>query len=95
MCGVRHAAEQHNLAEAIAELREMAAGRNDILAEAPGVTAGAWYAAPAAHVGTELLVAGMLIAAGGCDGKPLGYEEVERWTRIGYERGVRSREGER
>jgi len=41
----RHAAEQHNLAEAIAELREMAGGRNDILAEAAGVTAGAWHAA--------------------------------------------------
>jgi hypothetical protein len=34
--------------------------------------------------GTELLVAGMLIMAGGYDGKPLGYAE-----------GVRSRQGER
>ena len=43
----RHPVEQHNLAEAVAELREMAGGRNDILAEAAGVTAEAWYAAPA------------------------------------------------
>lgn len=91
----RHATEQHNLAEAIAELREMAGGRNDILAEAAGVTAGAWHAAPSAHVGTELLVAGMLIMAGGYDGKPLDYAELERWTRVGYERGLRSRKGER
>jgi hypothetical protein len=91
----RHATEQHNLAEAIAELREMAGGRNDILAEAAGVTAGAWYAAPGAHVGTELLVAGMLIMAGGYDGKPLDYDELERWTRVGYERGMKSLKGER
>jgi hypothetical protein len=91
----RRAAEQHNLAEAIAELREMAGGRNDILAEAAGVTAGSWYAHPAGHVGIELLVAGMLIAAGGYDGKPLDSGEWERWTRVGYERGMRSRKGER
>jgi hypothetical protein len=91
----RHAAEQHNLAEAIAELREMAGGRNNILAEATGVTAGAWYAAPAAHVGTELVVAGMLISAGGYDGKPLDYGQLERWTHVGYERGMRQRAGER
>jgi hypothetical protein len=91
----RHAAEQHSLAEAIDELRQMAGGRNNILAEAAGVTAGAWYAAPASQVGIELLVAGMLIMAGGYDGKPLDYGELERWTRDGYERGMRSRKGER
>ena len=79
----RHATDQHNLAEAIAELREMAGGRNDILAEAAGVTAGAWHAAPSAHVGIELLVAGMLIMAGGYDGKPLDYAELERWRGSG------------
>jgi hypothetical protein len=50
---------------------------------------------PSRHVGTELLVAGMLIMAGGYDGQPLDYTELERWTRVGYERGVRSRKGER
>ena len=50
---------------------------------------------PAGHVGIELLVAGMLIMAGGYDGKPLDYGELERWTRVGYERGMRSRKGER
>jgi hypothetical protein len=37
----------------------------------------------------------MLIMAGGHDGKPLDYEELERWTRVGFERGMRSRKGER
>jgi hypothetical protein len=34
-------------------------------------------------VGTELLVAGMLIMAGGYDGKPLDDAELERWIRAG------------
>jgi hypothetical protein len=54
----RYAAEQRNLAESIAELREMADGRNDILAEAAGITAGSWYVSPATHVGYELIAAG-------------------------------------
>ena len=29
------------------------------------------------------------------DGKPLDYEELERWTRVGSERGMRFRKGER
>jgi hypothetical protein len=92
---MRYAAEQRNLAESIAELREMANGRNDILAEAAGIEAGSWYASPATHVGHELVAAGMLILAGGGNGKPLNYDELERWTRVGYERGTRSRKGER
>jgi hypothetical protein len=91
----RHATEQHNLAEAIVELREIADGRNDILAETAGITAGSWYAYPSGHVGYELLVAGMLILAGGHEGKPLDYDELERWSRVGFERGMRSRKGER
>jgi hypothetical protein len=92
---MRYAAEQRNLAESIAELREMAEGRNDILAEAAGIEAGSWYATPAAHVGHELLAAGMLILAGGGNGTPLDYTELERWTRVGFDRGMRSRKGQR
>jgi hypothetical protein len=33
--------------------------------------------------------------AGGGNGKSLDYDELERWTRVGYERGTRSRKGER
>ena len=92
---MRYAAEQRNLAESVAELREIADGRNDILAEAAGITAGSWYAGPAAHVGYELIDAGMLILAGGGRGSPLDYDELERWTRVRFERGMRSRKGER
>jgi hypothetical protein len=46
-------------------------------------------------VGIELLAAGMLIMAGGYDGKPLNYAELEPWTRVGFERGMRFRKGER
>jgi hypothetical protein len=72
------AAVCHVSRESIAELREMASGRNDILAEAAGIEAGSWYASPATHVGHELVAAGMLIMAGGYDGKPLDYDELER-----------------
>jgi hypothetical protein len=92
---MRYAAEKRNLAESIAELREIAKGRDDILAQAAGIQAGAWYAWPATHAGYELVAAGMLIMAGGHEGKPLDYDELERWTRVGYERGMRSRKGER
>jgi hypothetical protein len=34
----RHAAEQHHLADSIAELRQIAGGRDDILAEAADIT---------------------------------------------------------
>ena len=92
---MRYAAERRNLDESIEELRQIADGRHDILAEAAGITAGSWYASPASHVGYELVAAGMLIMAGGGNGKPLDYDELERWTRVGYERGMRSRTGER
>ena len=90
---MRYAAERRSLDESIEELREIADGRNDILAEAAGITAG--YASPATHVGHELIGAGMLILAGGGQGLPLDYEELERWTRVGFERGMSSRKGER
>jgi hypothetical protein len=92
---MRYAAEKRDLATSIAALREIAGGRNDILAEAAGITAGSWYASPAGHVGHELIAAGMLILAGGGRGVPLDYTELERWTRVGYERGTAMRHGER
>jgi hypothetical protein len=57
---MRYAAERRNLDESIEELRQIADGRNDILAEAAGITAGSWYASPATHVGYELIAAAML-----------------------------------
>jgi hypothetical protein len=92
---MRYAAERRNLDESIEELRQIADSRNDILAEAAGITAGSWYAWPSTHVGYELIGAGMLILAGNGRGLPFDYDELERWTRVGYERGERSRKGER
>jgi hypothetical protein len=92
---MRDAAERRNLDESIEELRQIADGRNDILAEAAGITAGSWYASPATHVGYELVGAGMLILAGNHRGLPFDYDELERWTRVGYERGMKSQKGER
>src|SRR5215213_7744878 len=86
---MRYAAERRSLDESIEELREIADGRNDILAEAAGITAGYWYASPATRVGNELVGAGMLILAGAGQEFPLDYDELERWTRVGYERGMR------
>jgi hypothetical protein len=92
---VRSAAERRSLAESIAELRQIADGHDEVLAEAAGITAGSWYAWPSTHVGHELVVAGMLITAGGGSGRPLDFEALKRWTRVGYERRMRSRKGER
>jgi hypothetical protein len=92
---MRYAAERRNLDESIEELRQIADSRNDILAEAAGITAGSWYASPATHVGHELVGAGMLILAGNGRGLPFDYDELERWTRVGYERGIRFHKGER
>ena len=64
---MRFAAERRDLAESIAELRQIADGHNDVLAEAAGVSAGAWYARPSTRPGYELVAAGMLIMAGGHD----------------------------
>jgi hypothetical protein len=79
---MRCAAERGNLDESIEELRQIADGRNDLLAEAAGLTAGFWYASPATHVGYELIGAGMLFLAGGGNRKPSDYAELERWTRV-------------
>ena len=48
---MRYAAERCNLDEAIEELCQIADSRNDILAEAAGLTAGFWYASPATQSG--------------------------------------------
>jgi hypothetical protein len=90
---MRYAAERRNLDESIEELRQLADGRNDILPEAAGITAGSWYAWPSTHVGYELIGAAIPILAGG-DGIPLDHDELERWTRVGFERGMRFRKGE-
>ena len=44
-----------NVDESIAELRQIADGGNNILAEAAGITAGSWYVSPDTHLGYELI----------------------------------------
>jgi hypothetical protein len=92
---IRYAAEKRNPAESIAELREMANGHDDILAEAAGITAGSWYATPVTRVGHELIAVVMLILAGDGAGRPLDYVELERWSRVGFQRGSAALHGER
>jgi hypothetical protein len=92
---MRHAAERGSLDESMEKLRQIADGRNNILAEAAEIEAGAWYASQATPVGYQLIGAGMLILAGNGRGLPFDYDELERWTRVGYKRGMRSRKGER
>src|SRR3712207_2766498 len=83
----RAAVERRSLAETIAELRGLAGGRDDVLAETAGITAGSWMAWPEVRVGHELLVAGMLILAA----ERLDYDLLGHWVQVGYERGLRSR----
>ena len=90
---LRFAAERRNLADSIADLREIAGGRDDVVAEVAGIEAGWWYASPATHAGYELVAAGMLIMAAGRDGMPLDFQALERWTRVGYERALKSGHG--
>jgi hypothetical protein len=62
-----------------------------MLAKTAGIEAGAWYAWPSTHARYELGAAGMLIMGGGHDAKPMDCDAVERWARVGYERGMRFR----
>jgi hypothetical protein len=48
---MRYAAEQRDLAESIAELRQIADGNEDVLSEAAGITVGSWYAWPSTRPG--------------------------------------------
>lgn len=83
----RYAVERRPLESSIAELTEIAGGRNDLIAEAAGITAGAWLAWPQTHIGHELIAAGMLImAAGGLD-----YDLLGHWVQVGFERGQRAK----
>jgi hypothetical protein len=83
----RAAVERRSLDAAIVELRGLARGRDDVLAETAGVTAGSWMAWPEIRVGHELVVAGMLILAA----ERLDYDLLAHWVHVGYERGLRAR----
>jgi hypothetical protein len=84
----RAAVERRSIADAVAEIRTIAAGRTDLLAETAGLTAGSWLAWPETHVGHELVVAGLLVVAA----ENLDYDLLAHWVGVGYERGMRSRQ---
>jgi hypothetical protein len=50
---------------------------------------------PSTHAGYELVAAEMLIMAAGHEGRPMDYDQLERWTRIGFGRGSALQRGER
>jgi hypothetical protein len=64
--------------EAVAELRALADGRGDLLAEEAGVMVGAWSAR--VDTGDRLLAAGLLVLAGADHGL------MGRWVDVGRER---------
>lgn len=79
----RLADEQGSIADAITVIHELAAGRNDLLAREAGITAGGWMAGPEVCQGTELLVAGLLVAAG----SPLPFGDLPHWVEFGWRNG--------
>jgi hypothetical protein len=64
--------------EAVAELRALAGGRGDLLAENAGVMVGAWSAR--VDSGDHLLAAGLLVLAGA------DHDQIARWVEVGRER---------
>lgn len=83
----RAVVERRSIEETIREIRGVAGGRADLIAETAGITAGSWLAWPEARVGHELVVAGLLVMAG----ESLDYDLFGHWVQVGYERGLRSR----
>jgi hypothetical protein len=76
-------ARRPELEPLIAELRELAAGRDDIRTECAGTIAGSWFASPATEYGHELIAAGLLLMSG-----PIDRGLLLQWVRTGYERGL-------
>ena len=61
---IRLARDKGSIADAIADLREMADGRTDLLAQAAGVMGGAWSVCSATETGDYAVAFGLLIMAG-------------------------------
>jgi hypothetical protein len=77
--------------DAVAELRRMAAGRADLLAEAAGISGGYWTARVGFEMGFAPIGAGLLILAGA------DRDRLQQWVDIGRDRAstsmLRAREG--
>ena len=54
-------AQRPELEPLMADLREIAAGRDDIRVECAGTIAGLWFGSPSTAYGHELIAAGLLL----------------------------------
>jgi hypothetical protein len=77
---VRLALEGGRIDEAVEALREMAGGRQDLIAEAAGILGGAWTVRAATEQGWAPIGAGLLILAGP------DRDQLQRWVDTGRER---------
>jgi hypothetical protein len=64
--------------ESVAELRELAGGRGDLLAETAGIMAGWWSVR--IGTGTDVIAVGLLVCAGA------DHDQIGRWVEVGRER---------
>ena len=69
--------------EAVAELRALAGGRGDVLAETAGVMAGWWSVR--IGTGTDVIAVGLLVSAGA------DHDQIGRWVEVGRERATTPR----
>jgi len=74
-------ADRPEIRTLVAELAEIAQGRDDIRTECAGTIAGGWFASPATSYAEELIAAGLLLLAGPVDGDTI----IER-VREGFQR---------
>ena len=75
-------AQRPELEPLMIDLREIAAGRDDIRVECAGTIAGSWFGSPSMMYGHELIAAGLLLVSG-----PVDRELLKQWVRTGYETG--------
>ena len=73
-------AQRPELEPLMADLREIAAGRDDIRVECAGTIAGSWFGSSGTKYGHELIAAGLLLVAG-----PVDRDLLKQWVRTGYE----------
>ena len=73
--------DQPEIHALIAELAEIAQGRDDIRTECAGTLAGGWFASPATAYAEELIAAGLLLLAGPVDGDQVTERVLEGFQR--------------
>jgi hypothetical protein len=83
---IRLARDKRSIAEAIADLRERAGGRSDLLAETAGLMGGYWSATSATQSGDYVVAFGLLIMAGA------DHDRIAEWVDVGRKRGQSSRQ---